>query len=378
MSVRRSRQTHAASVHAGVGALDRAVADLAAGIRLLHAVTPTNAIEERQRLASAWANAGEAMPRWTYARAPGAPSEAALAELARAAAESGSAWGDVFHARIEELALEAAIQSAAGRPELGELAARRYATPHGAATEAAATAKRWVAAHDPEPTDEPTRPTDDPDRASLKSLLEAEIGARRLPFGVRVASGLASLAATGAQNVYVARGRSVTDAVALRTAIHEIEGHVVPRARARAAPLRIFFVGTASGHDVQEGFALWHEEQAGVLSSARRAELGLRHLACGIMDRGADFVGVMRFLVRDQGTEPRAALAIAERIFRGSDGKTPGLGRERVYLPQFLRVRAHLLARPGDAIVLGAGQLGLETLELARPIVDELVARAVA
>lgn len=364
------------AAYAQVAALDRAVAELASCVRLLHAVTPTNASAERRRLRETWEHGGEATPRWTYGAPPSAPSPASIAELARAASAHRSPWGDVYLARIEELALELAVQSASGRPELSELAARRFATI--APTDADATAARWVAARERDVDPAPERLTDDPHPASLKSLLEAEIGARRLPFGVKVTAGLASLAATGAQNVYVAAGRSVSDVVARRTAIHEIEGHVVPRARSRTAPLRIFSVGTARGHDTQEGYALWHEEQAGVLSTARRAELGMRHLACGAMDRGADFVEVMRELVRTHGAPVATAIAIAERIFRGSDGRSPGLGRERVYLPELLRVRARLHAHPEDALVLGAGQLGLDVLELARPIALEMHTRAVA
>ncbi|CAN5559878.1 hypothetical protein BH09MYX1_BH09MYX1_14400 [soil metagenome] len=356
-------------------ALDRAVAELAAAVRLLHAVTPTNAREEHQRLGDVFLRGGSSMPRWTYANAPVPAVAATLPTVAQAAARHGSTLGIVYFARITEIARELAVQARAGTREIGAHASERYRMAHGDGliADADETARRWVAAR-PDPDDAPRRATDDPHPASLKSLLEREIGARKLAFGVRVVYGLASLAATGAQNVYVARGRLVTDAVARRTAVHEIEGHVTPRARARSAPLRLFFVGTAGGHDTQEGFALWHEERSELLDGERRAELGLRHLACREMDRGADFVEVMRRLVRDLGASQTTALAITERIFRGSDGRSAGLGRERVYLPQFLRVRSHLGTRPEDAAILGAGQLGLDVLDLARELLERDVA----
>lgn len=349
--------------------LDRAVAGLAATVRLLQALTPVNGREEHERLAAAFACGGEAMPRWRY-DAPPSPTDGAVATIADAARRERSPLGRVYFARIEEIAIELELQAAAGTPAIAELSARRFATE---GSEASATAKRWASAG-AEVREEPRRATDDAHPSSLRSLLESEIGARRLPFGVRVVDGLASLAATGSRNVYVSRGRLVTDAVARRTAIHEIEGHVVPRARARLLPLRLFFVGTAGGHDTQEGFALWHEEKAELLDGERRFELGLRHLACDAMAKGADFVEVMRHLTRDFGAHDSVALGIAERIFRGSDGRTLGLGRERVYLPHFLRVRERLARRPADAMVLGAGQLGLDVLDLAREILERAVA----
>lgn len=357
------------SMEDSLASLDRAVAGLAATVRLLQALTPVNAREEHDRLAAAFAHGGEAMPRWTYDATP--PAEVgAVAVVADAARRMRTPLGRVYFARIEEIAIELDLQAAAGTPAVASLASRRFAMEDAAAT---ATAKRWVRAG-AEPSDAPRRATDDPHPSSLRSLLESEIGERRLPFGVRVVDGMSSLAATGSRNVYVTRGRLVTDAVARRTAIHEIDGHAAPRARARLLPLRLFFVGTASGHDTQEGFALWHEEKNELLDSERRVELGLRHLACDAMVRGADFVEVMRHLVRDLGASHSIALVITERIFRGSDGRSAGLGRERVYLPQFLRVRERLARRPEDAAVLGAGQLGLDVLDLAREILERAVA----
>ena len=349
--------------------LDRAVAGLAATVRLLQALTPVNAREEHDRLGAAFAHGGEAMPRWRYEAAP-PPADGAIAAVADAARRERSSLGHVYFARIEEIAIELDLQAAAGTPAVAMLSTKRFAIEGGAAE---ATAKRWVHAG-AETSDAPRRATDDMHPSSLLGLLESEIGTRRLPFGVRVVDGLASLAATGSHNVYVSGGRLVTDAVGSRTAVHEIEGHVVPRSRARLLPLRLFFVGTAGGHDTQEGLALWHEERSELLDGERRFELGLRHLACEAMVRGADFVEVMRHLVRDLGAHNAVALGIAERIFRGSDGRSAGLGRERVYLPHFLRVRERLARRPEDAVVLGAGQLGLDVLDLAREILERAVA----
>ena len=39
---------------------------------------------------------------------------------------------------------------------------------------------------------------------------------------------------------------------------------------------------------------------------------------------------------------------MAERAYRGGNGKTPGLGRERIYLEAFIRVGEHLAQNATD------------------------------
>ena len=63
-----------------------------------------------------------------------------------------------------------------------------------------------------------------------------------------------------------------------------------------------------------------------------------------------------------KGLTVRDAVLIAERTYRGGDGTTPGLGRERIYLEAFLRVGEHLSARPTDEGVLTSGQVSLDAI----------------
>jgi hypothetical protein len=177
---------------------------------------------------------------------------------------------------------------------------------------------------------------------------------------VKVVNGLGALAATGDRTVYVARGRMLSETAARRVATHEVMGHVMPRVRAMGAH-PIFTLGTAGGTDDQEGLALLHEERAGLLDDARRLELARRHNAACDMRAGADFVEVVRRL-KDQGTDAAEARRIASRVFRGSDGTFPGLGRELAYLPALSHVRAHLAKHPRDEAVLGCGQVAVRAL----------------
>jgi hypothetical protein len=216
--------------------------------------------------------------------------------------------------------------------------------------------------------------SDSLDPRSLLSQLRAAIGAHRVPFAVRPASGLVALAATGERTVYVARGRPLSERTGRRVALHEVLGHVLPRVRAAGAH-PIFALGTARGTDDQEGLALLFEQRAGLLDARRRIELGRRHVAAAAMRSGADFVEVVRHLRAIDGSAAGGtsqtrtarvslseALHIATRAFRGSTGAFPGLGRERVYLPAFLRVVAHLRKNPGAEACLSSGQIAVTAL----------------
>jgi hypothetical protein len=196
------------------------------------------------------------------------------------------------------------------------------------------------------------------------------VGRRRLPFSVVAQPALAPLSATGEQVILVACGRRVREEDAVRTVLHEVEGHACPRARALGAPIAIFRAGTARGTDDQEGRALLLEERAGLLGRRRRRQLAARHRAVEGMLGGASFAEVARLLVGAHGLDPADAVLAAERVFRGGDGERPGLGRERVYLESFSRVRAHLDAHPEDEEVLAAGQVAVDAVGVLREWVE--------
>jgi hypothetical protein len=211
--------------------------------------------------------------------------------------------------------------------------------------------------------------SDDPDPRSLLSRLRAEVGRLRLPFAVVVKPSLAPLAATGDRVILVACGRPTSLEDVERTVLHEIEGHVRPRARALAFAHVLLRAGTARGNDDQEGRALLLEERASLLGPRRRRMLAARHRAVEAMCDGAAFPDVTTMLTRDHGVAPEDAVVCAERAFRGSDGVHPGLGRERVYVEALLRVRGHLEAHPEDEQVLEAGQVSIEAIDALRPLV---------
>jgi hypothetical protein len=151
--------------------------------------------------------------------------------------------------------------------------------------------------------------------------------------------------------------------------MHEIEAHAIPRTRAAQARLAIFQIGTARGIDDQEGFALVLEERMGYLGPKRKHELAARHLAVEAMDGGARFHENVNALVKEHGLTVRDAVLVAERAYRGGDGTTPGLGRERIYLEAFIRVGEHLTKKPTDEGMMTSGQISIDAIPTIAPFV---------
>jgi len=340
-------------------------------VQVLAALSPVEAAVERARLTGELRSRGALQPRWRYAPVAHGDLRRALdaAERLLEVDAGADALGRVHLERVRELILEAELCAAAGTREVSGLARRRYA-PHDATCEqeASALCASWLA--EPTPLDPSERiASDDADPRSLLSRMREEVGRRRLPFAVVIQPSLAPLAATGDQVILVAPGRPTTEEDVARTVLHEIEGHALPRVRAREAPLALFRVGTARGIDEQEGLALLVEQRHGCLGARRRRMLAARHRTVEAMLSGATFADAASSLVRDHGLDCADAVLVAERAFRGGDGLAPGLGRERVYLESFVRVRAHLVAHPRDEAVLGAGQVALDAVGALAPYV---------
>jgi hypothetical protein len=346
-------------------AVEESMLRAAREVQVLAAATPENAAAERARITDALRRGDALCPRWTYRNGERGRR---MAELRQALEALASAVGAdrVLAERARELAVEAALCEAVGTRALANLAEERFgqAKPE-VKREASRTCARWLE----EPREIATgemMASDDPDPRSLASRLRAEVGRLRLPFAVVIQPALAPLAATGDRVILVAAGRPTTERDVARTVLHEIEGHVLPRARALEASLLLLRIGTARGVDDQEGRALLLEERAGLLCARRRRHLALRHRAFEAMVEGATFADVTRELTGARGLEPEYAVIVAERVFRGGDGVHPGLGRERVYLESLVRVRAHLAAHPEDEAVLASGQVGLDAVGAVR------------
>jgi hypothetical protein len=332
-------------------------------VHFLAALTPTNAKRERARLVEAVRARRVAVPRWSYAPVAHDELRRSLCDAACALAKTSTTPLDALQqARAHELSVEAALCAAAGTGDVARLAGERFPMPEERVARAAsALCAKWLA-ESPQPpeAEEPLVESDSDDPRSLLSRMRARICALRLPFSVVARSALAPLAATGERVILIATGRLLGRRDTVRTVLHEIEGHARPRARAGLATLALFRVGTARGTDDQEGRALLIEERARLLDAPRRRQLAARHCCVEAMRNGGKFDDVARMLVDKHAIDASDAVIVAERAFRGSDGMRIGLGRERVYLESFVRVRAHLERRPEVEAVLACGQVAVD------------------
>ncbi|MBS2019133.1 MAG: DUF1704 domain-containing protein [Deltaproteobacteria bacterium] len=353
---------------------ERLLVEAMRSVRLLGSVVPRNAAVERARLVAAFEKGESASPRWSYARTDHSALRKALAAAAQRLGNEPHPIAQLYAARARELEIEAALSSEVGTAVLGALARARFRSlSPAAAGEATILARKWIdegrAARATEPPPSELIASDSNAPGSLLTRMREEVGRLGLPFAVVVQPSLTALAATGERHILIAANRPTTRDDVERTVMHEIEAHAIPRHRASSMRLSIFQIGTARGIDDQEGLALVLEQRGRFLTPRRKRELAARHLAVEAMDGGATFEDAVAGLVKEHGLLPSEAVLVGERAFRGGDGTSPGLGRERIYLEAFLRVSAHLAKKPTDEGVLTSGQVALDAVSVLAPLV---------
>ncbi|MCL2724381.1 MAG: flavohemoglobin expression-modulating QEGLA motif protein [Polyangiaceae bacterium] len=313
--------------------------------------------------------AGKKMtPRWTYARVDHAHLRRALDGAAHWLDQRTHPIAELYAARARELEIEAALVSATGTTAFGALARARFCSA--VARDATILARQWITdgcraspAHSHAEIE-----SDAPTAESLLSRMRQEVSLRGLPFAVIVQPSLSALAATGDRHIFIAPARRITKEDVERTVLHEILAHAIPRTRAMQERHLIFQIGTARGVDHQEGLALVLEERHGFLTPRRKSELAVRHFAVLAMDDGAEFHDTVKALVNEHGQVPYQAILTAERAFRGGDGISPGLGRERIYLESFVDVHNHLAKHPTDEAILMSGQVSVDAIATLAPL----------
>ena len=347
-------------------AADRFLIAAAKEIRLLSAVTPLNGREERERLSQAFEANETLAPRWTYATSNLGELGLALTRLADEIVSENSALAPLYAERAREMAVEAALVSNVGTSAFGKLAAHRFVESAALREQATRLAQRWIdAAEVAEVTDNAA-----PVPASLLlDEMRAAVGRLRLPFTVSSDPHMAALAATGEHTIYVSTVAVMTARDVERTVLHETLGHAAPRHRATSQPLGLFRIGTARGADHQEGYALLLEERHHLLDLPRKRELALRHLAAVAMEQGATFHDLVE-LLHDYDLGTVRSVAIASRIYRGSNGAERGLGRERSYLEAYVAVSDLLSREPDSESVLASGQIATEAVPVLREFIS--------
>ncbi|MBX7193936.1 MAG: flavohemoglobin expression-modulating QEGLA motif protein [Sandaracinaceae bacterium] len=338
---------------------DRALVELAKRARVLPALHPRNAADERAGLAAELEAGRMPVPRWEPLERRDVRGLVSALDRIRHALERElpTELVALYAARLDELELDVALLDALGDPRrVRPIAARRFGTGRevidGRALEAHA---RALLAHTPSSEDPPTI-----EARGLAAMMERASRAVGLAVTVRVDPRLSAGAAAGDHTIFV-QERRFGPIEARRLVAHEVLGHAVAGARGAREPLAIFEVGSAGSFADQEGLAIVLEEHASALDGARLRVLAARVLATDLMHDGASFGDAARALVERAGLSSRVAITTAERAYRGG-----GVARDAGYLAGWLRVRGALARGEATIDELRAGRLGLAALPALR------------
>ncbi len=328
-------------------------------LRPLAAVSPSNAVEERERLARCLAEGKPLRPAWRYPPASPLALRATKRLLADAAAALPTEDGfdgrlrAAYEARIAELYLTLACAASVGTASHREHSRRLFGAP---STEEIAAAKREIAGlHVALPIAVILDPRE------IAEVVTEAIAQRGLPFRLQWAPHLASRAAVG-DGVLFLRPEPLRRPLLARLIVHELDGHARSETRSTLLPVALGKLGAAGSAMDQEGVALWHEAEAGHYDARRRGEVAARVLAVAALDEGQSFAGCVRFL-ESFGVPDISALAFAERVYRGG-----GFYRDACYFRGFGRIERHLRRFPTDLTALQTGKLTPATVFLPRAL----------
>ncbi len=353
-------------------ALMKQVADVA---RLLPALTASNAAEERARLIGDLDRGRMAVPSWALRPRRVEPRVWRLLERARRRVE-GERVEAAYLARLDELEIELAMIEALGEPRrVRPLAARRFGTGRdevalpGGALALAEIARSLLESLPHRQEERTVLPLAPAGRPSLGALMLRVAHRAGLQIDIKVEPRLSAGAATGDRTVFLA-DRRFGRRESLRFAVHEVLGHAVAAANARAQPIRLFEIGTAGSFSAQEGICLCLEEQSGVLDAYRLRIIASRVLATDRMHHGAPFGDTARWLYRDHGFSAPDAIGVAERAYRGG-----GVARDAGYLRGWLLVRAALEAGETSVDDMRAGRVGLDVARDLPALIEAGLAR---
>ncbi len=351
--------------------LDAVLARAAERARPLPSLAPDNAAGERARLVQCLQRGDTPVP------APILGRRRVEAEAFRniddgralaAASEIDPVLSGLYLGRLEELELELAILDAWGdSARIRPICARRYGrgdesvlTDSGR-TSLATVAQGLLQTLPVLSADAATvPPVAGPGEPSVaQAITRAALGVG-LDVEVRVEPRLASLAATGERTVFLA-ARHFTLHEVRRLVAHEVFGHLVVAANARAQPLRLLSVGLPGCFADQEGLAIYLEEQFDVLCSERLRTLAARVVATQWLYAGAGFGETAHRLHSQHGFSAAAAIAVAERTYRGG-----GVARDAGYLAGYLRVRAAVTRGDVEVDELRLGRVSVASVPALR------------
>jgi uncharacterized protein (TIGR02421 family) len=337
--------------------------------RILPAVTAGNGASERERLVAVLAQGGMPVPSFEQTRRRVAATTLRALDALKREAEA-LPGASLYRAKLDELELDLLLLDALGTPRMVRpLSARRFGTgatlaptangPVPLARCARIILDRIIA--QPEPRVVPAEGASD----SLAALVRQLARSLGLQVTVQVEPRLTAGAATGEHTVFIA-ARCFGRVEAKRLAVHEVLGHLLVAANARAQQLGLLRWGTADAFADQEGLALHMEESFGVMDGSRLRTLAGRVVATDLMHAGASFGEAARRLQRNEDFSPAEAISIAERAYRGG-----GVARDVAYLLGWLRVHDALANGEASLDELRMGRVSLQALPALRVLARE-------
>lgn len=339
----------------GLRRLEDVLLSIERDIGLIAAFFPINLDAESGRLAMALKQGDFYQPQFVYRessaeRARNAPMaerlqaiEMTLASIQAVEKERPERFiVGLLLERVRELSLELEIVRTEVGPGVAAAARCLYAFGPEALGAADALAAQWL----DEPRVEEERPSDESLCASFGRL------ASKSGYSISILDrDIASTAAISNDCLVARRGARVSSQEAERLFIHEVEGHLFPRRRAKEQPTP-FQIGTRDCNADEEGRAILLEERSRHLSPSRRLSLAVRHSVAQAVRNGSDLDQLALRLVWKNGAGVDLVAREVCRSLRGG-----GLAREIVYLPAYLRVRRALLKHPEDEDWMALGRI---------------------
>ena len=339
-------------------AIDHELADTAASIGFLLAVTPDNLIEARRRFLDHGTS-----PKFTYCELEDpAVLEARIAAIATDTVDD-PALAHLFTAKRREIELQLQMLRVRDTEEFFGLSLELY----GSVTPALVGDAESLLVKVPRPPREGGRRLGAKEFARRVDVeldhyrshhvgLEVVVEIRDDSSGVMVSNG----------NVLIAPTVAVPEARVDALLQHEVGTHVVTHVNGVHQPLRLLGAGLADCDETQEGLAVFAEFLAGGLTARRLRQLAARVIAVHQMSEGETFAAVHAALV-DCGVARAEAFTITARVFRSG-----GLTKDAVYLRGLRNVITHVGAG-GSLDGLWLGKMALTDL----PHIEDLRARGV-
>jgi uncharacterized protein (TIGR02421 family) len=163
------------------------------------------------------------------------------------------------------------------------------------------------------------------------------------PMRFVVDENLSAKAAASSKRVRLRAGTCFTVDDAAQLSAHEVGVHSLTARNGAAQPIvPALGLGAPRTTATQEGLATFAELVTGSIDLARLRRISLRVRAIALVEEGADFVELFRYLL-DVGESEREAVFSAMRIFRGADpaGGSP-FTKDVVYLRGLFAVHTFL------------------------------------